>query len=695
MKRIAFLLLILGGLPAVDVLTVDPAGTVVVAGTTPAAAAATEVRLGNGMVRSGSALYAGSTGRLTGSGNTTYLDSYDGTVYQPMMIRASGVGVLGDLSLANNLSYARTDGTDFLVRPGVNGPYIRMRAHSGLGGDANRLLDIGWQDNAGVRTSLFQINDSSTAVFLGSVPTLANLNEVRIGGGVIRSAVANGSNLVLEKANGASVQFVESGVNGFQITGNATHDLLFWSGGGSPTVRATLTSAGALTVGGTISASTVNTGALNTTGIATINGAANFLGGNSNGSLIIHPVGAQSIGNSPPQSSLEIQTAYQVATEASYISFHRAGLFAAHFGLDTDNILKLGGWSYGAAAYRVMLGDGYSNSGPLSLTGSLSAGNVTIGRTTQATTSEAVRGDDPRLINAIGTGQIGVAGGIASLDAAGKVPFSQLSVGGSGIDGILQDATTVSLLGRYEFASINLTAAKALPCCTIIRANGNCRIGAVLSVTPRSLKGSPADTSELEQLDCLDATFGHPGIALPGGGGSIGSGGGAIAAAGSGRNLTLFNHWFQMMRPFLGGHGSGGANDTSNPPGRGGGSLILIVDGDLDCTGGTIQTNGGNTNANGPGSVYPGAGGAGSLIVICTGTITGGQFEAKGGLIDLWFDGSCGGGGGLVQLVASGYATAPTMVVTGGAGPGGNGAPGLAQQFTYSKDQIKAVISSR
>ncbi|TIW97780.1 hypothetical protein [Mesorhizobium sp.] len=41
-------------------------------------------------------------------------------------------------------------------------------------------------------------------------------------------------------------------------------------------------------------------------------------------------------------------------TGAAMQAFHRAGAFAAYFGLDTDNKWKVGGWSMGAAAYEIV-----------------------------------------------------------------------------------------------------------------------------------------------------------------------------------------------------------------------------------------------------------------------------------------------------------------------------------------------------
>jgi hypothetical protein len=45
---------------------------------------------------------------------------------------------------------------------------------------------------------------------------------------------------------------------------------------------------------------------------------------------------------------------------SSVISFLRDGQFGCHFGLDQDNVLRYGGWSFGAVAYRV-LHEGISN----------------------------------------------------------------------------------------------------------------------------------------------------------------------------------------------------------------------------------------------------------------------------------------------------------------------------------------------
>ena len=44
------------------------------------------------------------------------------------------------------------------------------------------------------------------------------------------------------------------------------------------------------------------------------------------------------------------------AANAAFISFHRSGAYAINFGLDTDNVIRMGGWSQGAGATRLTIG---------------------------------------------------------------------------------------------------------------------------------------------------------------------------------------------------------------------------------------------------------------------------------------------------------------------------------------------------
>lgn len=52
---------------------------------------------------------------------------------------------------------------------------------------------------------------------------------------------------------------------------------------------------------------------------------------------------------------------YTSGANAAYMTFHRAGSYAVRFGLDTDNVLKVGGWSIGAAAYPILHTGNYTS----------------------------------------------------------------------------------------------------------------------------------------------------------------------------------------------------------------------------------------------------------------------------------------------------------------------------------------------
>ena len=67
---------------------------------------------------------------------------------------------------------------------------------------------------------------------------------------------------------------------------------------------------------------------------------------------------------------LEVRSA-GAAGDAAFMGFHRVGYFAAGLGIDTDNQWRVGGWSMGAASYR-LLHEG--NSFVIDVNGNLNAG---------------------------------------------------------------------------------------------------------------------------------------------------------------------------------------------------------------------------------------------------------------------------------------------------------------------------------
>lgn len=55
--------------------------------------------------------------------------------------------------------------------------------------------------------------------------------------------------------------------------------------------------------------------------------------------------------NTAAVGNLEVRSS--TGTDAAFMSFHRQGTYAIHFGLDTDNKIKVGGWSSGTNAYAL------------------------------------------------------------------------------------------------------------------------------------------------------------------------------------------------------------------------------------------------------------------------------------------------------------------------------------------------------
>lgn len=105
---------------------------------------------------------------------------------------------------------------------------------------------------------------------------------------------------------------------------------------------------------------------------------------------------------------------------ASYVTFHRNSTFAAHFGIDTDNALKLGGWTLGAVSYKI-----FHEGTPLLVKAATALGYTTGagGTVTQATDkTTAVTLNKP-------TGQITLAASALSAAASAEFTFNNSLIG--------------------------------------------------------------------------------------------------------------------------------------------------------------------------------------------------------------------------------------------------------------------------
>ena len=129
---------------------------------------------------------------------------------------------------------------------------------------------------------------------------------------------------------------------------------------------------------------------------------------------------------------------------AAMIGFHRPGVYAAYFGLDSDNVWKVGGWSMGAVAYPILHSNNYTSYSP-SLTGTGASGTWGISITGSAAT---LGGKPPQ--DAVG------ANTIPTRDGSGYVYFNYINsnTGNGENPTVSQVIVTNGSDGFYRKASI-------------------------------------------------------------------------------------------------------------------------------------------------------------------------------------------------------------------------------------------------
>ena len=83
---------------------------------------------------------------------------------------------------------------------------------------------------------------------------------------------------------------------------------------------------------------------------------------------------------------------YGDGTNAAFIAFHRPGAFASYLGIDTDNVLKYGGWSESTNAYPVVLARGTGTAWNISVSGSSTSCSGNANTATTLATARAING---------------------------------------------------------------------------------------------------------------------------------------------------------------------------------------------------------------------------------------------------------------------------------------------------------------
>lgn len=263
---------------------------------------------------------------------------------------------------------------------------------------------------------------------------------------------------------------------------------------------------------------------------------------------------------------------------------------------------------------------------------------------------------------------------------APKISPTLLTPGGVSLDGAISNSSVLTSPGFYDFSTGSITSAKALAWGTVVRITGDFTLSAALTVANAPANASSSPFSAVMGGTGQTATSGS--VSSPsfgsGGGGSVGAGGSGSGGTQGGAailGLSSMHQWWIGRRYLVGGI-SGMSNALTNPA-LGGGFLVLIIDGDFHCVGGSITANGANNNAS---TLWnSGGGGGGFIFVFCTGTITSGTFTASGGVAS---SGGGGGGGGAVVVVTSAIGSTIVTTANGGAGTNGNGGAGLVSQIS-------------
>ncbi len=217
---------------------------------------------------------------------------------------------------------------------------------------------------------------------------------------------------------------------------------------------------------------------------------------------------------------------------------------------------------------------------------------------------------------------------------------------------------------NMQFTNVTIAGTLYVPSGTVIRATGSVVVTGAIIVLPGAADNGGGEA--------------HPGVSrAPAGTFSGGTGLTQIQAA---RLLRL--------DAVAGGAGSRAINTSGS---EGGGSFMIVAQGNVQIVSGASISADGNNGVNpqtaGTGIVGPGGGAGGVIVVVSKGTITmAGALHANGGSGASGWDGNGGvgeggggGGGGIIQLISPSAASVTGSIqVNGGAGGSNAGTGSLA-----------------
>ena len=250
-----------------------------------------------------------------------------------------------------------------------------------ISGASNTLTSIG---NGSLTNSSVTINGSGVSLGGSIVVTAVNPNALTIGTGLSGTSYSGSTAVTIANTGVLSLAASGTGISVNAATGAITLT-------SNATSANTASAIVARDASGNFSAGTITAALSGNASTATT--ATNLSGGSvsaTTGSFSGRIFGFAALTSGGIANATGSLGAVEVqgsgGTNAAFMTFHRPGAYAAYFGLDSDNIFKIGGWSMGAAAYPILHSNNFNSYAP-TLTGTGASGSWGISVTGNAATA--------------------------------------------------------------------------------------------------------------------------------------------------------------------------------------------------------------------------------------------------------------------------------------------------------------------
>jgi hypothetical protein len=247
-----------------------------------------------------------------------------------------------------------------------------------ISGASNTLTSIA---NGSLTNSSVTINGSAVSLGGSIVVTANTTNALTIGSGLSGTSFNGSAAVTIANAGVLSLAASGTGISVNAATGAITIT-------SNATSANTASAIVARDASGNFSAGTITAALSGNASTATT--ATNLSGGSvsaTTGSFSGRITGTAALTSGGIANATGSLGAVEVqgggGTNAAFMAFHRPGAYATYFGLDSDNVFKVGGWSMGALAYSILHSGNYNSYAP-SLTGSGASGSWGISVTGNA-----------------------------------------------------------------------------------------------------------------------------------------------------------------------------------------------------------------------------------------------------------------------------------------------------------------------